>query len=280
MFPLRDDQHPNRLPVGTWALILLNAAVFLFQLGLPEGVLQRFYQLYGVIPARFTNPEWAWFQGFPGDVWLTLITSMFIHGGWLHLLANLWTLRLFGDDVEDRLGTGRFLALYFLAGVAAGSMQIFLFPDTTIPTIGASGAVAGVMGAFLLLFPRARIEVLVPLILFLDIWSIPALFYLPIWFLGELLWGTLALAVPTFSEVAFWAHIGGFLMGMGVVTLLVHLVPRLGAEPRLVTTGPVVCGPGFILLSRERGGPCFRPANLNEKIHLNKEFPHGTHHWN
>lgn len=249
MFPIRDDLHPTRVPVVTWALLALNAAVFVFQLGMPEWVLERFYLLYGIVPARVMHPEWAWYQGFPSGGLLTLLTSMFIHGGWLHILANLWTLWLFGDDVEDRLGSGRFLLLYLGAGLAAGGLQTVLFPDSTIPTIGASGAVAGVMGAFLLLFPRARIEVVVPFLFFLPVWQIPAVLYLPFWFVGELFSGTLALAVPSFSNVAFWAHIGGFLAGM---TLVTHLTGRTTeaeapARPRRATPD-VIYGPGWVII--------------------------------
>lgn len=243
MFPIRDDQQPTRTPVVTWALLALNVAVFTFQLGMPDWVLERFYLLYGIVPARVTDPQWAWYNGFPGGGWLTFLTSMFIHGGWLHLVANLWTLWLFGDDVEDRLGHGRYLALYLGAGLAAGAAHVLLFPDMTIPTIGASGAVAGVMGAFLLLFPLARIDLLVPIFFFIDVWRVPALFYLPFWFVGEVLSGTLALAVPTFSNVAFWAHVGGFLTGLALVH---HLRP----EPPVHRYRPVevIHGPGFVIL--------------------------------
>jgi membrane associated rhomboid family serine protease len=249
MFPIRDDLHPTRVPVVTWALLLLNGAVFLWQLGMPEWALERFYLLYGIVPARVMNPEWAWYQGFPAGGLLTLVTSMFIHGGWLHILANLWTLWLFGDDVEDRLGSWRFLGLYLAAGLAAGGLQTVLFADSTIPTIGASGAVAGVMGAFLLLFPRARIEVLVPIFFFIDLWRVPAILYLPFWFVGELFSGTLALAVPNFANVAFWAHIGGFLAGMALVTQLVgNAATETGPARVRRATPDAIYGPGWVII--------------------------------
>lgn len=214
MLPIRDDLRPRSPAYVTWALLGLNAAVFLFQLGLPEWALERLYLLWGIVPARLTDPEWAWWHGFPGNGMLTLLTSMFLHGGWFHFLANAWTLWLFGDDVEDRLGHLPFLALYLGTGVAAGLTHVWLFPDSTLPTIGASGAISGVMGAFLVLFPAARLHVLVPIFVFVDLWTIPAALYLPVWFIGQLFSGTLALAAPGFGGVAFWAHIGGFVAGL------------------------------------------------------------------
>ncbi len=249
MIPLRDDQHPSRTPVITWALLGMNGVVFLFQLGMPEWLLERFYLLHGLVPARIVSPEWAWYQGFSGSGWFTLLSSMFIHGGWMHFLANMWTLRLFGDDVESRLGTVRFLVLYLVSGIAAGMLHVVLFSNSAVPTIGASGAVAGVMGAFLLLFPLAKIEILVPILFFIDIWKVPAVFYLPFWFLGELFSGALALAVPNFSNVAFWAHIGGFLMGIMLVKSLLLEETPIPRTSRVRARQPYIRGPGFVILS-------------------------------
>ncbi len=223
MIPIRDHLHTRSAPWVTGSLIALNTLVFLYQLGLPEWALDQWYYLWGIVPRRLLNPDWASWYGFPGGATLTLFTSMFLHGGWFHFLVNMWSLYLFGDDVEDRLGSTRYLTLYLLSGLIAGLSHALLFGDSTIPTIGASGAIAGIMGAWLTLFPRARIDVLVPLFIFLQIWTIPAAFYLPVWFLSQLLSGTLALAAPGFSGVAFWAHIGGFVAGMFLTPWLSQL---------------------------------------------------------
>ncbi|GAB4271632.1 MAG: rhomboid family intramembrane serine protease [Candidatus Rifleibacteriota bacterium] len=223
MFPIKDDLQPKRIPYITWLLLGLNILVFIVQLGLPRYLLETFYHLYGIVPARIMHPDWASAVGFPAGAIITLLTSMFIHGGWLHIIGNSWMLWLFGDDVEDRIGHGNFLLLYFLSGIVAGITQIALHPDSTIPTIGASGAIAGVMGAYFLLFPRASLYVLVPIFFFIDIWKIPAALFLPIWFIGELFSGTVALITPGFSNIAFWAHIGGFIAGASILRSILQL---------------------------------------------------------
>ena len=251
MLPIRDNLQPQRVPWVTYGLIVLNTLIFAYQLGLPDYALERLYMLYGIVPARLSDPSWAYWQGFPAGGWLTLLTSMFLHGGWLHYLANMWTLWLFGDDVEDRLGHGAFAALYLATGLAAGLGHTLLFAGSTVPTIGASGAISGVMGAFLVLFPLAKIDLVVPIFLFLTVIPIPAMLYLPFWFLSQLFSGTLALAAPGFAGIAFWAHIAGFIAGIGALQVLQpgsalqsvwQAPPR---EPRIVLRGP-----GFYVIER------------------------------
>jgi membrane associated rhomboid family serine protease len=186
MIPIKDDLQPKKAAYITWTLLAVNTLVFLFQLGLPEYLLNRLYYLYGIVPSRLLDWQWAYRYGFPDRGLITLLTSLFLHGGWLHFLANNWTLWLFGDDVEERIGHTNFAILYLLSGVIAGLTHVAFSANSAVPAIGASGAVAGVMGAFLLLYPRARIHVLVPILFFIDIWKIPAALYLPLWFLGEL----------------------------------------------------------------------------------------------
>jgi len=219
MIPIRDNLRPQTFPIATWSLITLNAVVFLWQIGMPEWMLDRFVMLYGIVPARLTEPIWAWRQGFPGGAWLTLFTSMFIHGGWFHFLANIWTLKLFGSSVEERLGAGKFLGLYLLTGVIAGYSHVALFPDSLIPTIGASGAISGIMGAYFFLFPRAQLELMVPVFFFQALMQVPAAMYLPFWFFSQLFSGTLSLVSSAFDGVAFWAHIGGFVAGLALIPL-------------------------------------------------------------
>ncbi len=244
MIPLKDDLHPQRVPYITWLLLALNSLVFILQLGLPQRLIAQLYYLFGIVPAALVFPEQA---GIPAGSWLTLLTSMFLHGGWLHFLANSWTLWLFGDDVEDRLGHVNFLVLYFASGLIAGLTHIFFSPTSLVPTIGASGAIAGVMGAFLLLYPRARIHILVPIFFFIDIWKVPAALYLPFWFLGELFSGTVALLAPGFAGIAFWAHVGGFIGGI----LVLYYLRQFEIPQRARTKPQVLRGPGFVIIQND-----------------------------
>ena len=246
MIPLNDDLQPKKMPAVTWALLALNAFVFVWQLGLPQRALIEFYHLWGIVPARLTSPAWAARVGFPAGGLMTMMTGLFIHGGWIHFLANSWTLWIFGDDVEDRIGHFNFLLLYLSSGIIASMTHLMLFADSTIPVIGASGAIAGVMGAFLLLFPLARINVLVPIFFFIDIWRLPAALYLPLWFISQLFSGTFALIASSFSSIAFWAHIGGFIAGM---LLIRHLLPPT-VQARASREPDIIEGPGYIIINR------------------------------
>jgi rhomboid family protein len=219
MIPIGDSVPTRSWPVVTWALMGINVWVFLNEALLgPE--LEDFIQTWGFIPARYfllaeLDPS-DWSGRF-----LPLLTSMFLHGGWAHMVGNMLYLRIFGDNVEDRLGHLRYLAFYLLTGVGAGLAQAYLHPHSTIPAIGASGAISGVLGAFLVLFPYARVVTLVPLLLFFPVWEIPAALYLGFWFLMQLTNGTLTLALAgETGGVAWWAHVGGFVVGMALVPVL------------------------------------------------------------
>src|SRR5713226_2329552 len=158
MIPIRDTIPHRHTPVATWSLIAVNAFVFLFfEVAQPPADVERFLYLFGLVPARFANPGWAEGVGFPIHTYWPFLTTMFLHGGWLHIIGNMWFLYLFGDNVEDRMGSLRFLAFYLLCGLAAGIVHVVTNPTSTVPAVGASGAIAGVMGAYVALFPRARI---------------------------------------------------------------------------------------------------------------------------
>src|SRR2546423_6129967 len=172
MIPLRDVIPSRTTPYITVTIIVLNAIAWLFELGLPRDVLPAFLQVYGVVPASFSAP--------------TLITSMFLHGSWMHVIGNMWYLWIFGDNVEDRVGHGRFILFYLLCGIAAAYGQIYMDPTSTLPTIGASGAIAGVMGAYFVLYPRSRVLTLIPLIIIWEVIELPAIFLLGFWFLMQL----------------------------------------------------------------------------------------------
>jgi membrane associated rhomboid family serine protease len=207
LIPLRDIVPSRTTPVITIALIVLNVLVFLFELSLGRAV-EAFTFYFGLVPADFA--------------WLNVFTSMFIHGGFLHIAGNMLYLWIFGDNVEDRMGHGRFLVFYLLCGVAAALAQTITAPNSTVPMIGASGAIAGVMGAYFVLYPKSRIVALVPLFFFFQIIEVPAIFFLGIWFLMKFLSGVGSIAQATRGApgggVAFWAHVAGFVAGItGVV---------------------------------------------------------------
>jgi len=200
MFPLSDVIPSRTTPFVTVGLIILNALVFLFEVTLSERQLQLFSLTYGVVPAEFT--------------WSSVFTSMFLHGGWLHFLGNMLYLWIFGDNVEDRFGHARYLLFYLFCGAAAALGQTAIQPYSTVPMIGASGAIAGVMGAYFVLFPHSRVLTAVFIIFFVDLIEIPAIFFLGIWFLMQFFSGVGSLGADAGQGgVAFWAHIAGFFVG-------------------------------------------------------------------
>ena len=205
MIPLRDSTPSRSVPVVTWLIVAANTLVFLFQLMLDNAQLELVHWQFAFIPA-------SW-QTFPLWFIVTLFTSMFMHGGWLHFISNMWILVIFGDNVEDRMGPIKYLGFYLLGGLAAGLLQFAVHPTSTIPTLGASGAIAGVMGAYILLFPHARIDTLIPLIIFYRRVNVPAWIFLGFWFITQLFSGVMALGQVAVGGVAWWAHIGGFAFG-------------------------------------------------------------------
>ncbi len=217
MFPLRDTIPSRRRPVMTWTLIAVNLLVFLYELTLPAERLEGLFYTLGIVPARLTRPDWALEVGLPPGGTLTLLSSMFLHGGVFHLLSNMWTLWIFGDNVEDRMGPWRYLGFYLLAGLAAGAVHLATNLDSTIPTVGASGAIAGVLGAYMVLFPRSRVLTLVPVLFWPLFFEVPAVFYLGVWFLAQLLSGASEMVgAAGAGGVAWWAHVGGFLAGLAL----------------------------------------------------------------
>ncbi len=200
MIPLRDVIPARTTPWITFLIIGLNVLVFLYEISLGSREAPLFIYSFGLVPAHFS--------------WLTALTSMFIHGGWLHIGGNLLSLWIFGDNVEDRMGHGRYLLFYLLAGLAGGLAQTAVSPNSTIPLVGASGAIAGIMGAYLILFPYSRVLVLVFLFFFIDVVELPAVFFLVFWFLMQLVSGVGQLANLPGANVGFWAHVGGFVTGL------------------------------------------------------------------
>jgi membrane associated rhomboid family serine protease len=182
---------------------------------MPVPLREQFFHMFGIVPARLSHPDWALWMGFPIDNYWPFLTSMFLHGGWLHIIGNMWALWIFGDNVEDRMGPFRFVFFYLLCGLAAGMVHWITNPNSVIPTVGASGAIAGVMGAYLILFPRSRVLVLFPVLIFPFFFELPAVFYIVFWALMQLFSGTLSLAdARSVGGVAWWAHVGGFSAGI------------------------------------------------------------------
>lgn len=215
MLPLRDTIRARSFPLVNTGIILANILVFLFQASLgPEVV--RLTRIFGVVPARFLAHT---------DLVqvITLFTSMFLHGGWAHIISNMLALYIFGDNVEDRMGHLRYLVFYLLCGLVAGLVHIYFNPLARVPTVGASGAISGVLGAYLVLFPTSRVITLVPFLFWPIFVEIPAVFYLGFWFISQLLNGAFALAaaglVQAYGGVAWWAHVGGFVAGLALVRL-------------------------------------------------------------
>jgi rhomboid family protein len=217
MFPLRDVNPSDRFPVVTIAIALACTAAFLLELAVGDA-LQQFVHAYGLVPRVVTYGLETGTLGLQ-DVVAPFITSMFLHGGWLHLIGNMWFLWIFGDNVEDLLGHFRYALFYLLCGLAAGLTHYFLAPLSPVPTIGASGAIAGVLGAYLVRFPDARVVTLVPLGFFLQLMELPAWLMLGLWFLVQAIGGFVTLGAAG-GGVAWWAHVGGFLAGVVLVRIL------------------------------------------------------------
>jgi membrane associated rhomboid family serine protease len=209
VIPIKDRTIRRRFPFVNLLLIFANIAVFLFEWSLPDAQLEALVFQYGFIPSRFFAAD-----GWTAERILPLISSMFLHGGWFHLISNMLSLWIFGDNVEDRMGHLRYLLFYLLAGIAAALTHGLLLTTSPIPTVGASGAIAGVLGAYLLLFPRARVVTIIPVFILLLIRDVPAILFIGFWFVSQLFYG-IATLDPMMAEtgIAWWAHIGGFVVG-------------------------------------------------------------------
>jgi membrane associated rhomboid family serine protease len=206
MFPLYDTARSRRFPWVNWLLVALNGLVFYHELSLSQDGLFRFIQAWGLIPDRFISD--------PLETWVTVFSSMFIHGGWFHILSNMWILIIFGDNIEDRMGPARYLVFYLLSGAAAAALQMALLPSSSMPMVGASGAIAGVLGAYIVLFPGSRVASLVPILFIFTVVEVRAWVFLGFWFLTQLFSGWLSLQGADVSGIAWWAHIGGFVFGL------------------------------------------------------------------
>lgn len=203
MFPIKDTIRSRSFPIITWGLIIINILIYFYESSLSQAGLNQLIATYGLIPSKIslTNPF----------TWLPLLTHMFLHGSWWHVLSNMWTLFIFGDNVEDRMGSVRYILFYLIGGIVAGMIQMLQSGDPNIPSIGASGAIAAVLGAYFLYFPKAKVVTFIPILLFIWFVKIPAVVYLGIWFISQLYSGITSASA---SSIAWWAHIGGFVFGL------------------------------------------------------------------
>ncbi len=230
MIPIRDLNRTRRTPVVTWALIAANVLIFVSSLSLGSAEAEALVMRFGVIPDVVVNGDWRLPRSAGGALgsWVTPATSMFLHGGLLHLGSNMLFLHVFGDNVEDVLGRGRFLLFYLLCGLGAVVGQILVDPDSMVPMIGASGAISGVLAGYVTLFPHARVVTLIPIFIFIHFMEVPAGVFIVLWFLLQLVQGYLSLGMIAEGGggVAWFAHIGGFLAGLVCIRLLYQKRPR------------------------------------------------------
>jgi membrane associated rhomboid family serine protease len=228
MIPLRDAIRSKNFPAVNFIIIGLNIIVFLWQFTQGPHLKEALY-LYGIVPLRYSDPELsAQFTRF--QQYLPFLSSMFLHGGFLHIIMNMWFLYIFGDNIEDRLGHIRYLVFYLFCGLAAGLVHLFTNWSSNIPTIGASGAISGVMGAYLLLYPRSKILTLIPIFFFFQFVEIPAFIFLGFWLLLQLF--SAGLTPRNVGGIAFWAHIGGFIAGLIFIKIF-DAIPRTGLSDGL-----------------------------------------------
>jgi len=231
MFPIKNSV-PSRYPaLVTWLLIAVNCASFLYEKSLSEVELDSLISSFALVPARYFGAS-----GLTPTHYLPFLTMMFLHEGWLHLILNMWTLWLFGPTVEDRLGHGRYLAFYLACGVIAGIAHLVSSPESTVPALGASGAIAGVMGCYVLMFPWARLVILVPILFLPLFFEMPAVIFIGLWFLMQLLQGAAELfGLSVGGGVAWWAHVGGFLAGLAFGALFTR--SKAGYRPHYADEG-------------------------------------------
>ncbi len=219
MIPIRDKNPSSTFPYVTIGIIVVNVLIFLYELSLDSG-LGVFVMKFGVVPLRVSHysqvPDLTLISTF-----LPFISSMFLHGGFVHLIGNMWFLWIFGDNIEDKLGHFKFIVFYFLCGIIASSVHVFFNSQSNVPCIGGSGAIAGVLGAYMITFPRARVVTIVPLFIFIQVMELPAIIVLGFWFVIQLFNGAASITASTSGAgVAWWAHIGGFAAGITILYII------------------------------------------------------------
>jgi hypothetical protein len=219
MIPIRDRNPSGTFPYVTIGIIIINVLIFLYELSLGSG-LGEFIMKFGVVPLKVSYysqvPDLTFINTF-----FPFISSMFLHGGFVHLIGNMWFLWIFGDNIEDKLGHFKFIAFYFLCGIIASSVHVFFNSQSNVPCVGASGAIAGVLGAYMVTFPHARVVTIVPLFVFIQVMELPAIVVLGFWFVIQFFNGAASItASASGAGVAWWAHIGGFAAGAMILYII------------------------------------------------------------
>ena len=242
MIPIRDSIPCNTTPYVTWSIMAICISLFLVMVNLPDYISQHILYWYGMVPIRYSNPVWSYDFGLTPDYYLSFLTNLFLHGGWWHIAVNMVFLWIFADNIEDLMGHGRFIVFYLLCGIIATYIQYYFSKDLVIPVVGASGAIAGVLGAYFFRFPYARVVILVPIIFYPLLFEIPAIAFLGFWVIMQLQEvTTAAMFVGNATGSAWWAHLGGFaagaalykvfLIGRDVVQVVEEVKPEdLGVE--------------------------------------------------
>lgn len=223
MIPIRDTAPCHSTPWVTWGLMSLCIIIFVVMQILPDQMSYRLVYLYGMVPVRYSNPQWAFSFGLPFDGYLSFFTSLFLHGNWWHLIINMLFMWIFGDNVEDRMGRVRFLIFYVLCGLFATFLQWYFDPQLAIPVVGASGAIAGVLGAYFFLYPFARVIVWIPIFFLPIVIHVPAIAFLGVWVIIQLHSATTSVLFEGVTvDVAWWAHLGGFIAGSLLYRLFIR----------------------------------------------------------
>lgn len=214
MIPIRDSIPCNTTPYVTWGIMAICIGVYLLMLLMPDSMAQHFLYRYGMVPLRYTNPTWSQHFGLPPDYYFSFLSSLFLHGGWLHLLVNMMFMWIFADNIEDLMGHKRFAAFYLICGLLATYAQWYFSQNLIVPVVGASGAIAGVLGAYFFRFPYARVVIMVPILFFPFFFEIPAIAFLGLWVILQLQELTTASLFPGMGGNSAWyAHLGGFVVG-------------------------------------------------------------------
>ncbi len=214
MIPIRDNIPSKTTPYVSWSIIAICIIIFLSMKVMPQELQRQILYLYGMVPIRYSNPEWSAAFGLPPDRYLSFLTNLFLHGGWLHIIINMWFIWIFGKSIEDRMGHIKFLFFYLICGVSATFAQWYYDPELAIPVVGASGAIAGVLGAYFVIYPFARIVIWFPLLFLPIFFELPAIAFLGFWVIIQFQKATsIMLFENVIADVAWWAHLGGFAAG-------------------------------------------------------------------
>ncbi len=220
MFPIKDSIRIPNAPVIVYALVLVNTLVFLYQSSLSPRASYILSLQHALVPRRYFDPAWGAAVGLSPDDYLPFLTGTFMHGGWWHLILNMWTFYIFGSSLEGRLGRGPFLFFYLVSGIVASFAHAYFNAESTVPALGASGAIAGVIGGYAVTFPRARVTLVIPIVIIPFFFKIPAIGFAAIWFGLQFMQGFMDLYSPAMGGgIAWWAHIGGFIGGVLLIPL-------------------------------------------------------------